>query len=290
MSTTSPFIKMVLQILDENPDTWGDVLNVSALELLEDAIAGTAAVTLVAATDYTLDDTTGGPTAADGARYMILDVDGTPGAATNIIVPTRSKTYVAANNTTDASDIVIKTAAGTGQTIPNGETHWVYCDGTDVLAVGVLSANNATTADFATNSNQLGGVDSTEHALKGAAQTFTKGQVVDRVAVTLDVSDLDIDCSLSNSFYHLTTAAFNLTAPTNATNGQQFSLFIEQGVGAPHAITFQASTFMFAGGTAPSLSTTFGAIDYLAFEYVTGLSDLGGNRWVGSIIKDVSTV
>jgi len=290
MSTTSPLLKLTLQVLDENPDTWGDIVNVSALQLLEDGIAGTAVVSLTAATDYTLDDTAGGPTETDGARYMILDVAGTPGGATNIIVPTRSKIYIAANNTTDASDIVIKTVAGTGQTIPNGTAHWVYCDGTDVVAVSVLNAVTADSATSATNSNQLGGVDSTEHALKGVAQTFTKGQVVSREAVVLDVSDLDIDCSLSNAFYHLTTATFNLTAPTNATTGQQFSLFVEQGSGAPHGITFQAGTFMFEGGTAPVLSTTFGAIDYMAFEYVTGLSDLGGNRWVGSIIKDVSTV
>lgn len=290
MSTTSPLLKLTLQILDENPDTWGDIVNVSALQLLEDGIAGTAAISLAAATDYTLDDTAGGPSAADGARYMILDVDGTPGAATNIIVPTRSKVYLAVNNTTDASDIVIKTVAGTGPTIPNGEAHWVYCDGTDVLAASVLAASTATTAATATNSTQLVGVAGADYAQKGVAQSFTKGQVVTRESVTLDVSDLDIDCSVSNAFYHLTTAAFNLTAPTNATNGQQFSLAIEQGVGAPHAITFQANTFMFAGGTAPTLSTTFGAIDYLAFEYVTGLSDLGGNRWIGSIIKDVGTV
>lgn len=286
MSTTSPFIKMVLQILDENPDTWGNVLNVSALELLEDAIAGTAAISLPDATDYTLDDTTGGPTAADGARYMILDVDGTPGGATNIIVPTRSKIYVAANNTTDASDIVIKTVAGTGPTIPNGETHWVYCDGTDVLAVSVLSASSAATATLADDSTNLGAVAAADYAQKAVAQTFTAGQVTERVVLADAAGDITPDLALSNAFFHEMLQGENLAAPTNATNGAQFSLVIEQGTGAPWTLTFQASTFLFEGGVAPTLSTTVGDIDYLAFEYVTDAAV--GNRWVGSILKDVS--
>lgn len=290
MSTTSPLLRLTKQDLDENPDTWGTVLNVSALQLLEDAIAGTAAVTLIDTSDYTLDATAGGPSAADSARYMIIDVVGSPGGSTNIVVPTVSKLYLAANNTGDSSDIVVKTAAGTGATIPAGTAYFVYCDGTDVLATDAGNAATATTATTATNATQLGGIAAASYARLNLAQNFTQGQNTTRVALTLDGGNVNVDCSDSNAFYHLTTAAFNLTAPTNATNGQQFSLIVEQGTGAPHAISFQASTFMFAGGVAPVLSTTFGAIDYLAFEYVTGLSDLGGNRWVGSIIKDVSTV
>lgn len=290
MSTTSPLLKLTLQDLGENVDIWGTVLNVSALTILEDSIAGTAAVTLTDTSNYTLDDTAGGPTAADGARFAILDIDGTPGGATNVIVPTRSKIYLAANNTTDASVVTVKTVAGTGIAVPNGVAYWVYCDGTDVLASEASNATTATTATTATNATELITVPGADFGQKPVANTWAAGQVTERVAVTLDTGDVNIDCSLSNAFYHLTTGALNLTAPTNATNGQQFSLIIEQGSGAPHAMTFQASTFMFAGGTAPVLSTTFAEIDYLAFEYVTNLDDLGAARWVGTIIKNVSTV
>lgn len=294
MSTTSPLIKMTLQALNENVDTWGNVLNVSALELLEDAIAGTANVSVTTG-DQTLDDTAGGPSAegpspVPSARFMILNITGTPGANRNVIVPTRSKVYLAVNNTTGGFDITVKTVAGTGPTIAAGEGQWVFCDGTDVLAASAATATLASTATTASDADALVGVAGANYARKETAQTFTKGQVVQRTALTLSGGNLNINCANSNAFYHLTTGALNLTAPTNATTGQQFSLIIEQGAGAPHAISFQANTFMFAGGVAPTLSTTFGAIDYLAFEYVTGLSALGGSRWIGSIIKDVSTV
>ena len=284
MSTTSPFLKLTLQDLDENPDTWGSVLNVSALELLEDAIAGSTSITLVSAADYTLDDTAGGPTADDGARYMILAVGGSSGDSTNIIVPTRSKVYLAVNNT--GSDIVVKTVAGTGPTIPDGEGQWVFCDGTNVLAASAATATTAGTATTATNSTQLVGVPGANFAQKAVAQTFTAGQVSERVSQTNAQLVAGVDCSLSNAFYHLTTGAITMGAPSNATDGQQFSLAIEQGVGAPHAISFATNTFIAPGG-APVLSVALGDIDYLGFEYVTGLSALGGARWMVSILKDL---
>ena len=221
---------------------------------------------------------------------MILDIQGTSlTGPRNVIVPTRSKIYLAVNNTTGGQDVTVKTVAGTGPTIAAGEGQWVFCDGTNVLAASAATATTAGTATTATDADALIGVAGASYARKDVAQTFQKGQVVERpAALTLNGGNLDIDCSVSNSFYHLATASFNLAAPTNATNGQQFSLIIEQGAAPPHAITFQASTFLFAGGVAPSLSTGLGDVDYLAFEYVTGLSALNDARWIGSIIKDVS--
>lgn len=291
MSTTSPLLKLTLQDLGENVDIWGSILNVSALRLLEDGIAGTATVTLVSTADVTLDDTAGGPTAATGARYMILNITGSPGGATNVIAPTRSKVYLAWNNTGDSSDVTVKTSAGAGVTVPAGEAQWVFCDGTDIVAASVAVAATATTAAFATNSNQLGGVDSTEYALKASAQTFTAGQVVSRSAVSSSGGSLTLNCATSNAFYLVTTESFTLQAPTNATNGQQFSIAIQQGGGGPHTIAFAANTFVAVGGSAPVLSTTAGDVDYLAFEYVTGLAaPFSGNRWVVSILKDLSGI
>ena len=80
----------------------------------------------------------------------------------------------------------------------------------------------------------------------------------------------------------------DLAAPTNATNGQVFTLAIEQGGGGPHTIGFAASTFQFANGVAPTLSTVAGEADYLAFEYVANLS--GGARWWGSQLKTMADV
>lgn len=287
MSTISPLLRMTLQALDENADTWGNVLNVSALQLLEDGIAGAADVELFAATDFTLADTTGGPSGSTHSRYMILDVSGSPGGVTNIIVPTRNKIYLCSNQSDQS--VVPKTALGTGPTIVAGEAQWVFCDGVNVLAASAATATSAGTAAQATDSLALVGVAGADFAQKAVAQTFTKGQVTQRVVSTTTANVLSINCALSNAFYLLTTESFSFAVPSNATTGQMFSIVIEQGGGGPHTISsWPASTFAFAGGQAPVLSTVAGEVDYLAFEYVSNLS--GGGRWLGSILKNVADV
>lgn len=288
MSTISPLLRQLLQEFDENPDTWGQVLNDSALQVLEDSIAGTSVVSLVDATDYTLDPETtgGGASAADSFRYMIINVGGTPGGTTNIIAPSTSKVYLVSNATTDASDIVFKTSAGTGPTIPNGEAQWVFCDGTDILAASAATATSATTAATATNALALGGDPDTAFAKLAASVPFTAGQTVTRAVLADVAGDITPDLAVSNSFFHEMTQGENLAAPTNPTNGSMFSLVVEQGTGAPHTLTFQSNTFLWKDGVAPTLSTGVGDIDYLAFEYVTDVATTA--KWIGSIIKGIA--
>jgi hypothetical protein len=262
---TSPILRLTLQDFNTNANSWGQILNDSALQLLEDATAGTASIILASTADYTLSDNDG---STAEARYMVLGVGGTTGGPTNVIVPTRSKVYLLSNTTGD--DIVVKTAAGTGPTIVDGEAQWVFCDGTNVLAASAATATSAGTA---------------------AAQTFTKGQVVQRQTVSSGSGSLQINCADGNAFYMLTTETFTLLAPTNATTGQQFTLAIQQGGGGPHTISFSASTFVAGNGTAPVLSTIAGDTDYLAFEYITGLAaPFSGNRWLVSVIKDLGDI
>jgi hypothetical protein len=283
---TSPILRLTLQDFNTNANSWGQILNDSALQLLEDATAGTASIILASTADYTLSDNDG---STAEARYMVLGVGGTTGGPTNVIVPTRSKVYLLSNTTGD--DIVVKTAAGTGPTIVDGEAQWVFCDGTNVLAASAATATSAGTAALATTANELLGIAGTEYAQKGVAQTFTKGQVVQRQTVTTASGNLTINCADGNAFYLVTTETFTLLAPTNATNGQQFTLAIQQGGGGPHTIAFAGSTFIAANGTAPELSTVAGDTDYLAFEYVTGLAaPFSGNRWLVSIIKDLGDI
>ena len=108
------------------------------------------------------------------------------------------------------------------------------------------------------------------------------------------MGQLTIDVAESNAFYLLTTESFTLNAPVNATNGQQFTLAIQQGGGGNHTINFESNTFVAADGSTPVLSTAVGAIDYLGFEYLTNLQAPfdapTSNRWVVSILKDLSSI
>jgi len=286
MSSESPLLKLILQDLDENPDTWGTVLNVSAVQLLEDAVAGAASVVLASTADYPLDDTAGGPTASNGARYMVLNVTGSPGGATNIVVPTRSKVYLVNNQCGDS--VVVKTTAGTGPTVIDGTAQWVFCDGTNVLAASVATAVNASTAALAADSTLFDGNAVSVFAQKAVSQSFTKGQIVARQPLTVTGAgpyNVTPDLTASNAFYHVTTNNFVLKSPSNAVDGGMFSLVIEQGGGAPHTISYDPNIFYFVGGQAPVLSTVSGNVDYFAFEYVTLAV---GGRWVGSMLKGLS--
>jgi hypothetical protein len=80
--------------------------------------------------NYTLTVTNG---ASDEARNAVLNITGTLTAAINVICPTAAKTYIVKNGTTGGFAITLKTSAGTGISVPNGETNFLYCDGTNVV-------------------------------------------------------------------------------------------------------------------------------------------------------------
>lgn len=61
----------------------------------------------------------------------------------NIIVPTTIQQYWITNATTGSFTLTVKTSAGTGITVPQGEAQILYCDGTDVVQ-GQTSAGIAT--------------------------------------------------------------------------------------------------------------------------------------------------
>jgi hypothetical protein len=303
MSDKSPLIQQLLQILDENPDTWGTVLNVSGLRLLEDAIAGQCNINVTSG-NQTLPDTEGGPSSDFHARYMILNITGSPGTARTVTIPTavvppenlpRTKLYLAYNNTGDSSSVTVQADGGAGVAIPPGEAHWVWCDGTDILEARVKTAAAADLATTATSADQLIGVAGANYARKDVAQMFTAGQGVTATQVFVTGGgpyDLELDMAVGNTFWHQTTQNFTLQAPGSATIGQSFSLLCKQAAsGGPHVISFPSNTFIAKGGSF-TLSTAANAIDYIAGEYITvpGNAGIFGDRWIISIIKDVTAV
>jgi hypothetical protein len=127
-STFSP-LKIQLMATGENNTTWGDVTNLNLGTALEEAIVGSADVTFASAdVTLTLTDTN----ASQTARNMRLRCTGTTGGSTrNLIVPSIEKPYIVKNDCADS--VVVKTAAGTGITVPAGKTTWVYSDATNVV-------------------------------------------------------------------------------------------------------------------------------------------------------------
>ena len=128
-SSFTPSLRLTLPVTGENPGTWGDLVNNGITSLVDSSVAGYAAVTMTDA-NYTLTTANG---AADEARRMMLNISGTLSGARNVICPTASKLYFVKNATTNGYAITLKTAAGSGISIPNGRSMVLMCNGTDVI-------------------------------------------------------------------------------------------------------------------------------------------------------------
>lgn len=139
-STYSTLNRFEKQGTGDNSGTWGERLNDNFIELVDEAIDGVLTKSATGSGDITLTTANG---STDEARHKTLVFTGTPSANRNVIVPSLQKNYNIVNKT-DGFDLVIKTAAGSGVTVTNGDEAIVYCDGTDVVEIINTSSLSAT--------------------------------------------------------------------------------------------------------------------------------------------------
>lgn len=121
-----------LPVTGELSGTWGDTVNNSITQLVEDSVAGVATASVTGG-NWTL--TTTGSGAQNQARCAILIPTGTPGTSRNILAPNKSKAYVVVNQS-DAN-VVLKGATGptTGTTILPGQAALCAWNGSDFVEV-----------------------------------------------------------------------------------------------------------------------------------------------------------
>jgi len=161
MASTYSSLKVELIGLGEQDNTWGTTNNVNLGTTLEEAIVGRANP-VMGDVDLTL--TLVNSNASQVARHYILNVTSTvPLTGTrNLIVPAIDKPYIIENNTTGSESIIVKTAAGTGVTIPNGRTAMVYADSVNVvqafdyvptLEIGTIVGLDGDKGDIAVSGN-----------------------------------------------------------------------------------------------------------------------------------------
>ena len=102
------------------------------------------------------------------------------------------------------------------------------------------------------------------------AQTFTAGQRGEITALT-DGSTITPDLSDSNNFSVTLGGNRTLANPTNITAGQSGSIFVTQDGTGSRTLAY-GSYWDFAGGTAPTLSTTAAAVDRIDYVVRTATS------------------
>ena len=195
----------------------------------------------------------------------------------------------------------IDTSTGTTITIPTGrvltvtDNSGISIAGTAVSATAAQLNVMATVTASATEINVLDGIPAgltateigysdgvtsaiqTQINTKGTgdasldtAQNWTKGQRGEITALT-DVATITIDIAYSNNFSVTLAGNRTFANPSNDTAGQSGSIFITQdGTGSRTASW--GTDWEFAGGTAPTLTTTAAASDRIDYVIRSGTS------------------
>jgi hypothetical protein len=134
-STFSPDLRLELIAPGEQSGVWGNTTNNNIGTLLEQAIAGLVYVT----TNASSQALTAYNGASDQSRYAAIDLNTSIGAPFNVYVPPVPKLYVFKNSSAYAVAIYASTVtgnvtpAGSGFSLPAGDTAFVRCDGTNML-------------------------------------------------------------------------------------------------------------------------------------------------------------
>ena len=193
--------------------------------------------------------------------------------------------FVVKNSTTGAFTVTFAPISGGGTTvaIPQGETVCIYSEGTNIAFAdnptsyitaafaarsvlagtamtggGALSANVTITADQATVANWRSNV---------ANKLLNPNTVWSAMSETTLTDGASIAWDMSTGFDFLVTLGGNraMANPTNTKIGQKGRLIIQQDATGSRTVTWGTS-FEFANGTAPTLSTTASAKDYLYYD------------------------
>lgn len=127
-STYSTNLAIELIGTGDQAGNWGSTTNTNLGTLIEQAISGYVTQAVATGTDTTITI----PNGATGvARNMFLELTGTGGASTNLIVPTNKKLYFIYNNASGA--VTVKVSGQTGVSVPVGAKVSLVSNGTDVV-------------------------------------------------------------------------------------------------------------------------------------------------------------
>jgi len=287
-STYTSRIRLTKQGDGDNPNSWGTVLNNGVTSLVDDALAAYTTVTLGANATVTLSAVDGG---ADVPRSAFLETNGTVGGAhttITMIVPNHSKGYVINNQTTytETTNVVkIKTAPGSGFTIPQGAVTQVIIDtdgsvwGTNAAGLGFGTAADRDVGVCATNiaDVSLGDLRYVRTSVTvnttvrgdfvveaGSLKIGTSARAYNPITTLTDAASITSDFSKGNNFLVTIGGNRTLAAPTNAVAGQSGSIYIIQDGTGSRTLAYN-TVWQFVSATVPTLSTGVNDVDMLIY-------------------------
>ena len=152
----------------EQTGTWGTTTNTNLGILIDQAIGGYTTVACTTGTDTTITI----PNGATGvARNMTIQLSGSGGASTNLIVPTNTKLYFIYNNASGA--VTVKVSGQTGVSVPAAAKMILVCNGTDVLTAQNYLASLTLGAALPVASGGSGVTSATAYAVLCGGTTST---------------------------------------------------------------------------------------------------------------------
>ena len=156
-STYSTNLAIELLGAGDQAGNWGSTTNTNLGTLIEQAISGYQTQSVATGTDTTVTI----PNGATGvARNMFLELTGTGGASTNLLVPANKKLYFIYNNTA-SGQVTVKVSGQTGVSVPNGAKVLLVSNGTDVVNATNYMATLTLGSALPVTSGGTGGTTST---------------------------------------------------------------------------------------------------------------------------------
>ena len=132
VATYTDNLRVTKQGTNDNPNTWGDIVNSQVIELLEEAIAGVIEIDVTGTSDIDI-ATSAINGASDEARHAVLKLTGVLGADIDLIVPSVEKVYAVDCQFTGGTVRIIPSGAGSGLDFVNGDQAFFYTEGVNIV-------------------------------------------------------------------------------------------------------------------------------------------------------------
>jgi hypothetical protein len=253
-------LKIELITTGTQDNTWGTTTNTNLGTALEEAIVGRTPVVIAnppasPAANLELADSN----SSQPGRNFILNVTsaGTLSSTQTIQVSAINKPYIVENNTTGGQSLLIKTASGSGVTVPAGSKTLVYAyntGSTNDVAYGINYLSAPTIAGGTVSAATL-----TSNIVQG-------GKMVVSALGTLTTGTTTINLASAQVYTATVTASNTITfAFSNAPSANQSQVVILRLTnGGSGTVVWPANT-KFSYGSAPSL--TISGVDMLGIYY-----------------------
>ncbi len=204
-STYSTNLALELIGTGDQAGTWGNTTNTNLGTLIEQAISGYVTQAVSTGTDTTITI----PNGATGvARNMFIELTGTGGASTNLIVPTNKKLYFVYNNASGA--VTVKVAGQTGVSVGVGEKLILVSNGTDVVAATTYVTAIPTSLTVTT----LNATSASITTLTGTTLGYSSANITTVTGTTISATNMGAQATTQ-----FQAASANITTVTGTTAG-----------------------------------------------------------------------